>query len=397
MALLEARDLSLAYGGGQNVLSGVNVAVETGEFVAVLGPNGSGKTTLLRALAGLLKPTGGSILLEGRELGQWKPKDLYKSIGFVFQDPNDQLFASTVAEDVAFGPANAGIPDTEIQSRVTRSLREVGMEDRGNHLIHILSFGQKRRVALAGVLAMEPRLIFLDEPTSGLDPHAAARIMNLFKGLNRRKKVTFLMATHDVDMASLYASRVDVLNNRRIVSSGLPASVFSKLDVLKESCLKLPHLHHAFRVGALDSRAGRMPVTLAGLPSGRYGASQTRAGGPDDLVSLAAGAAAAAALLFQNEQLTEVELRTPSGEIFNVPITGWKRDGPAANVKVEQYRENRAVNVEATGMDVPGLEIEFDCPGAAGDGILFDQVISDSISGLVPEGKGVRILFRRTP
>ncbi|GEM_PF-328270 len=397
MALLEARNLCLSYAEGQNVLSKVDAAIETGEFVAVLGPNGSGKTTLLRALAGLLKPTGGKVLLEGRDIARWKPKDLYKNIGFVFQDPNDQLFASTVAEDVAFGPANAGIPRTEIQSRVTRGLHEVGMEAQRDHMIHTLSFGQKRRVALAGVLAMEPRMIFLDEPTSGLDPHAAARIMNLFKGLNRRKKVTFLMATHDVDMASLYASRVDVLNNGRIAGTGLPASVFSKLDVLRESCLKLPHLHHAFRVGALDSRAGRIPVTLAGLPSDRHGASQTWAGGPDDLVPRAAGAAAAAALLFQGEQLTEVELRTPSGEIFNVPITGWKRDGPAASVKVEQYRENRAVDVEASGMDVPGLEIEFDCPGASGDGILFDQVIADSIAGLVPEGKGVRILFRRTP
>ncbi|MBI4333977.1 MAG: ATP-binding cassette domain-containing protein [Chloroflexi bacterium] len=393
MALLEARGISVSFISGRNVLEAISLTIEAGEFAFLLGPNGSGKTTLLRTFAGLLKPNQGKVLLAGREISQWKPADLYAKIGFVFQDPNDQLFASTVAQDVAFGPQNLGLPALEIENRLTAALREVDMLDHKDRAIQTLSFGQKRRVALAGVLAMQPEIIFLDEPTSGLDPRTAIRIMHLFLGLARRRGVTLLMATHDVDLASLYATNIYVLDRGQIVTSGAPPSVFSELDVLRDSDLRLPVLVHASRIGALNSQAMETPLTLEGLPAGSNGIHLTRGDGPSDIFVWAAASSAAASLLFHDEKIEKVELRTPAGDIFAIRVDALARENGVARAEVAGNDSTPAFRVVASATNTGRLEIQRE--GANTGDSLVHQAISDAVAGLAPEGVGLRIMLGR--
>jgi cobalt transport protein ATP-binding subunit len=186
---IEARDLCFTYEEGTEALMGVNFAVKRGEFVALLGSNGSGKTTLLKLLLGLLKPGSGTILLNGKDLSAIASRDLYQTIGLVLQNPNDQLFAPTVGDDVAFGPRNLDLPDDEVEHRVTESLIAVAALALRHRAIHHLSFGEQKRVSLAGVLAMRPSIIILDEPTAGLDPGGETLMMQLLNRLNREQEI----------------------------------------------------------------------------------------------------------------------------------------------------------------------------------------------------------------
>lgn len=227
--IFRLENLSHCYSDGTLALDDVSLSFERGARIALLGTNGSGKTTLLHHLNGILKPTSGTIYYEDEPL-QYDSKsllELRKRVGFVFQDPNDQLFAPTVKQDVAFGPLNLGIPAEQVKKIVEEALKTVGMDEFANKPPHFLSLGQKKRVALAGVLAMQPEVIIMDEPTSNLDPRATSEILHLLLHLNKEAGITLLLATHDVDMVPLFAKKLYILSKGKLASYGSPKELFS--------------------------------------------------------------------------------------------------------------------------------------------------------------------------
>lgn len=258
VALLEVRDLHYRYPGGTAALRGVSLKMEKGEMAALMGPNGSGKTTLMYHLVGLLRPQRGRLLFRGRDI---PPAGKSSSVGLVFQDPNDQLFAPTVEEDVAFGPQNMALPAEEVRRRVKEAMSAAGILGLEKRPIQSLSYGQKRRVAIAGVLAMEPEFILLDEPAAGLDPGGVEEIMSLVSSLNRERGVTVLMSTHDVDLVPEYMSRVLVLHEGQILADGMVHQVFSRVEVLSRARLKLPRVARVFRSPA-EGDGQRLPLTV---------------------------------------------------------------------------------------------------------------------------------------
>ena len=246
--LIETKNLSFAYPDGTLALEDITLEVKKGEFVGILGANGSGKTTLLRLLNGLLKPTKGNIYLEKKDIRFIERDQLFRRICTCFQNPDHQLFAPTVAQDIAFGPINMGLAKEEVQKRIDNSLSAVGMPEFGHRPINALSFGQKKRICLAGVLAMGPEAIVLDEPTSSLDPIGVSTIMQLLKELNREKGVTMIMSTHSVDLVPVFIDRVIILNKGRVVSAGLPKEVFSEPEIIRLAKLRLPHIGQLFDI-----------------------------------------------------------------------------------------------------------------------------------------------------
>jgi cobalt/nickel transport system ATP-binding protein len=204
---LSVKKVSFKYPGGTQSLSDIDLEIRRGEFIGILGANGSGKTTLLKVMDGLLKDCEGSVRLDGKEIRVLSPKEIYRKVGLIFQNSDEQLFAPTVFEDVAFGPINMGFSGKEVALRVTRSLKEVDMEGYGKRSIHHLSFGEKKRICIAGLLAMGQEILLLDEPTDGLDPMGEYRMMNLLMRLNKEQGITMVMATHRVDMVPLFLDR----------------------------------------------------------------------------------------------------------------------------------------------------------------------------------------------
>ncbi|MEK7851412.1 MAG: ATP-binding cassette domain-containing protein [Deltaproteobacteria bacterium] len=240
MSLIEVKNISYTYPDGSKALQDISIAVEKGEFIGLLASNGSGKTTLLRCINGLIKPKAGDVRIEGESISKLSQKAVFQKIGMVFQNPNDQLFASTVAEDVAFGPSNMGLPKNEIKNRVEEALKAVGMEGLGSKSIHNLSFGQQKRACIAGALAMHPEVLLLDEPTSGLDPMGEHKIMELLQRLNRERGLTIVMATHMVDMVPLFIDRIYILSKGKMLREGTPEKVFSDPDMIRDAKLRLP-------------------------------------------------------------------------------------------------------------------------------------------------------------
>lgn len=240
MGLIEAKNIHFTYPDGSKALQGIDLRVEKGEFVGLLASNGSGKTTLLRCINGLIKPQSGEVAIDGEPVSRLPQKTVFQRIGMVFQNPNDQLFASTVDEDVAFGPSNMGLPKDEVRSRVEDSLRAVGMDGLGNKSIHNLSFGQQKRVCIAGALAMHPEVLLLDEPTAGLDPMGEHKIMELLQNLNHERGLTIIMATHMVDMVPLFIDRIYILSRGKFLREGTPEKVFSDPDMIRDAKLRLP-------------------------------------------------------------------------------------------------------------------------------------------------------------
>ncbi len=248
--LFQIENLTHVYSDGTIALDNVSLSFARGERIALLGTNGSGKTTLLNHLNGIMKPTSGKIYYEGKPL-QYDAKsllELRRHVGFVFQDPNDQLFAPTVKQDVAFGPLNLGIQVDKVKTIVHEALATVGMAEFEDKPPHFLSLGQKKRVALAGVLAMEPEVIIMDEPTSNLDPRATSEILHLLLQLNKEKGITLLLATHDVDMVPLFATKMYVLNKGKLVSEGAPQESFSHGELIRQVNLRSPRVTHLFEV-----------------------------------------------------------------------------------------------------------------------------------------------------
>lgn len=239
---IEAENVSFAYPNGFQALNDVVFRVRRGEFVAMLASNGSGKTTLIKVLVRLLDPTRGSVRVEGRDLREYSQADLYRHLGLVFQNPNDQLFGATVAEDVACGPRNLRLPEAEVQKRVTEALEAVGALSLRDRAIHHLSFGEQKRVAIAGVLAMRPSILVLDEPTAGLDPGGEHSMLRLLSTLNKEQGITIIMATHSVDMLPLFADRIYLLNRGRVLKEGPSEEVFRDQDLIHGASLRLPYV-----------------------------------------------------------------------------------------------------------------------------------------------------------
>jgi energy-coupling factor transporter ATPase len=246
--MLKVEGLRYRYPDGTNALNGVNIDVAKGEFLAILGANGSGKTTLLKHLNGLLKPTVGSIMLDGKKLSEFKPNEVFRKVGMVFQDPNDQLLAPSVEEDVAFGPLNLNLKYDEIMSRVMNALELVEMEKCAKKTIYSLSYGQRKRICIAGILAMEPEVLVLDEPTSGLDPDGVKSVMKLLKDLNERRGITTIIATNSVDLVPVYMTRVVIMDKGKIVKEGTPEEVFTDTKMLEDVKLELPQIAQLMEV-----------------------------------------------------------------------------------------------------------------------------------------------------
>lgn len=239
---LSVKKVSFEYPGGTRSLSDIDLEIRRGEFIGILGANGSGKTTLLKVMDGLLKDFEGTVELDRKGIRQLSPKEIYNKVGLIFQNSDEQLFAPTVFEDVAFGPINMGFSGEEVALRVTQALKDVDMEGYGKRSIHHLSFGEKKRICLAGLLAMGQEILLLDEPTDGLDPMGEYRMMNLLMSLNKEKKITMVMATHRVDLVPLFLDRLYILSRGRMVREGSPEDVFTTPDEMEEMRLRLPQI-----------------------------------------------------------------------------------------------------------------------------------------------------------
>ncbi|ACA58836.1 energy-coupling factor ABC transporter ATP-binding protein [Candidatus Desulforudis audaxviator] len=245
MNAFEVADLYYTYPDGTPALQGVSLEAPAGSRTALLGANGSGKSTLLLHLNGLLSARRGSVRVFGREVGPDNLREIRRRVGLVFQNPDDQLFSTSVAEDVAFGPRNLGLNPGEVRRRVMWALDTVGITALARRPPHHLSLGQKKRAAIAGVLAMEPDLLVLDEPTAGLDPSGVRQLMELLAVFHAQGR-TIVLATHDVDLAYAWADRVAVLADGRLAAAG-PAALLEDEDLILSADLELPVLLRVFR------------------------------------------------------------------------------------------------------------------------------------------------------
>ncbi|MCI8594860.1 MAG: energy-coupling factor transporter ATPase [Oscillospiraceae bacterium] len=222
------------------VLDGVDIEIEAGSFVAVLGHNGSGKSTLAKHMNAILLPSGGKVYVDGLDTTeQDKLLDVRRTVGMVFQNPDNQLVANVVEEDVAFAPENLGVEPSEIRRRVDEALAMVCMSEYATHAPHLLSGGQKQRVAIAGVIAMRPRCIVMDEPTAMLDPIGRAEVLRTIKDLNARFGITVVLITHHMDEAAM-ADRLIVMSDGRVIDDGKPQEVFQHVEELKAVGLTVP-------------------------------------------------------------------------------------------------------------------------------------------------------------
>lgn len=247
MAYIEVKNVCFSYEEDtqekRTVLDNVSLEIERGQFVAILGRNGSGKSTLAKLLNMILVPSSGEIYIDGINITADAPDDMLlsirKKIGMVFQNPDNQIFATIVEEDVAFGPENLGMESSEIRRRVDEALATVDMTEYARHAPHKLSGGQKQRIAIAGVLAMDPECIIFDESTSMLDPHGRAEIVEVMRRLNKERGKTIIHITHNMDEAEI-ADRVIVLDDVGIRLEGSPKEVFSDIKTIKELGLEAP-------------------------------------------------------------------------------------------------------------------------------------------------------------
>lgn len=244
--MLKTDNLFYTYDNGakhiDTVLDGITLEVKKGEFVAVLGHNGCGKSTLAKHFNGLLIPVGGNVYVNGiNTKDEEKIWDIRRQVGMVFQNPDNQIVANVVEEDVAFAPENLGVPSEEIRRRVDEALKIVDMYEYRKHAPHLLSGGQKQRVAIAGAIAMQPECIVMDEPTAMLDPMGRAEVMETVLKLKAQKNMTVVMITHYMDEAAL-ADRVVVMNDGKIVIDDVPHKVFSQVELLKSLGLDVPQV-----------------------------------------------------------------------------------------------------------------------------------------------------------
>jgi cobalt/nickel transport system ATP-binding protein len=247
-AMLEARKVQYAYADGPKALKDIDVAVNGGKKIALVGPNGAGKSTLMLMFNGTLRPTSGEVLFKGTPLKYSSSalREIRRRVGMVFQNPDDQIFAPTVYQDVAFGPVNLGFPREKVDRYVDYALSYVGMSGYERRPPHHLSGGEKKRVAIAGVLAMEPEVMILDEPTSNLDPASAEEMMEMLDELNCGGK-TIIISTHDVELAYRWADEVILMGGGMLLKVGSPSQVFDNPEMVSRARLKLPQIMEIYR------------------------------------------------------------------------------------------------------------------------------------------------------
>ncbi len=263
--MLEVQNIKYSYNNDYQALKGVSLKIEKGDMVALLGKNGAGKSTLFLHLNGIYQPDEGKVFIDGEEL-KYDKKSLLKfrqKVGIVFQNPDDQIFAPTVEEDVAFGPLNLGLSMEEVQNRVEDALERVGMTGYEKTAPHHLSGGQKKRVAIAGILAMKPEIMVLDEPTAGLDPNGVTNLVKLLKELNA-EGITILISTHEVNLVPDYANKAFVMVDGNLIAEGTPREIFSQPNILEQANLEIPIVTELFQqieAEGLDI-GGEYPLTI---------------------------------------------------------------------------------------------------------------------------------------
>jgi len=266
MAFVEVKNVKFSYDSEvpdeNEVLHGINLEIEQGDFVALLGHNGCGKSTMAKLFNGMLIPTDGEILIDGiSTTDESRQFEVRSKVGLVLQNPDNQLVAGIVEEDVAFGPENLGVEPLEIRKRVDEALKAVGMYEYREHAPHKLSGGQKQRVAIAGIIAMETKCIVLDEPTAMLDPQGRREVMDTIRKLNREKGITIILITHYMDEA-VKADRVVVMDSGAVLTDGEPREVFSDVELLKRHKLDVP------QATELIYRLKAAGVKVSGTPLG---------------------------------------------------------------------------------------------------------------------------------
>jgi cobalt/nickel transport system ATP-binding protein len=248
--IIEAKNLHYTYADGTRALAGVNIDIRKGRTTAILGGNGAGKSTLFLAFNGIHRPSSGEILYNGKPLEYSRDglKELRSRVGIVFQDPDNQLFSASVYQDISFGAMNMKLPEGEVRKRVDVAMERTGVTHLKNKPTHCLSHGQKKRVALAGVLVMEPEVLVLDEPTAGLDPMGVSEIMTLLRDVQKELGLSIVISTHDIDIVPLYCDYVYVMDKGRVLTGGVPKEVFSKPEVLRNVHLRLPRVGHLMEI-----------------------------------------------------------------------------------------------------------------------------------------------------
>ncbi|MEG1878081.1 MAG: ATP-binding cassette domain-containing protein [Pseudoflavonifractor sp.] len=254
--VMEARGLCYTYEDGTAALDGMSFRAEKGKMTGILGSNGAGKSTLFLNLNGVLTPSSGQVLLEGAPVlyDRKSVLALRRQVGIVFQDPDDQLFSADVYRDISFGAVNLGLPEEEVRRRVEEAMERTGVTALRDKPTHALSFGQKKRVAIAGVLVMEPKVMILDEPTAGLDPQGVSDILKLLAELQARLGMTILLATHDMDIVPLYCDYAYLMSGGKMVLEGTPEMLFSQPELLRKNHLRLPRIAHLMEI--LQKRDG---------------------------------------------------------------------------------------------------------------------------------------------
>ena len=261
--MIRAEKLAYTYPGvddtpGVAVFKDLSLSIEEGSFVAILGTNGCGKSTLAKHFNSILLPSGGKVWVWGMDTSdEDKIISIRRRVGMVFQNPDNQIVANVVEEDVAFGPENLGVAAPEIRNRVDKALKQVGMYEFREHAPHLLSGGQKQRIAIAGVIAMEPKCIVLDEPTAMLDPRGRREVMETISRLNREKKITVVLITHHMDEAA-QAQRVVVLHKGKVAADGTPKEVFSQVETLHGIGLAAPETVEL--CWELNKQGARLPL-----------------------------------------------------------------------------------------------------------------------------------------
>lgn len=247
MHLLETRDLTHIYRGDVRALEGVNFVAERKSRIAVIGPNGAGKSTLFKHFNGILKPTSGEVLVRGEPITRENVREVRKLVGLVFQNPDDQIFSPTVEQDVAFGPINLGLDDETVTHRIEEALHLLGIEDLRERVPHHLSGGEKKRVAIAGILAMEPQVLVLDEPTAGLDPQGVADLVAFVNRLPEEYGMTVVFSTHHLGLVAEMADYIYVMDRGTIVGSGTVEEVFTRPELLTRTRLDVPPIPKLIR------------------------------------------------------------------------------------------------------------------------------------------------------
>ena len=248
--ILEAEHLTYGYDEKRHAIEDLSIAFEEGKTTAILGANGAGKSTLFLHLNGILQPEHGEVRFRGQPISYKKAglRQLRSKVGIVFQNPDDQLFSASVYQDISFGAVNMGLPSEEVHRRVNVVMEQIGITYLKDRPTHSLSFGQKKRVAFAGIMVKQPEVIILDEPTAGRDPVGVSELMHLLQDVCRQQNTTIILSTHDIDVVPIYADVIDVMDQGHVIAHGTPEEIFAQPELLRSHHLRLPRISHLLEI-----------------------------------------------------------------------------------------------------------------------------------------------------